>query len=257
MILRADLRSALLAAAAALTLLSAPARADIVLFGAGDVLGSFVDVGASGFGNVNRALTLQNSGIEFGAHLFGNVLQDEAIGGADKGGTPTIGSLGWTSGFNVGIGFNSNQTGGTGITLDAMRLTVWNATGGLVFTAGLGTSPIDFSAAILALQQGNGNAIFDFELNAAERAQFNTMLTLAGSSNFTVGLSAILGCGTIGPGTFDSPGCMATNDGADSFVLFNQTLAVPGPIMGTGIPSMIAGALALWGLNWRRRRLAA
>jgi hypothetical protein len=244
----------MLLASTALT--TAPAKADIVLFGAGDVLGSFVDVGASGFGNVNRALTLQTNGIEFGAHLFGNVLQDQAISGADKGGTPTIGSLDWTSGANVGIGFNSNQQGGTGITLDALRLTVWDTNGTLVFTAGLGTAPINFTAAILALQQGNGNAVFDFELNAAERAEFNTMLTMTGSSNFTIGLNAILGCGTIGAQTFNSPDCMATNDGADSFVLFNQVVAVPGPVMGAGLPGLLVAGLGLFGLNFLRRRRA-
>lgn len=243
-----------LLAAAAVAALILPAKADIVLFGAGDVLGSFVDVGASGFGNVHRALTLQNNGIEFGAHLFGNILQDEAIGGADKGGTPTIGALGWTSGAQVGIGFNSNQTGGSGITLDALRLTVWDTSGSIAFTAGLATSPINFSAAVLALQQGNGNAVFDFELNAAERASFNTMLARAGSANFTVGLSSILGCGTVGTQTFDGAGCMASNDGADSFVFFAQAAAVPGPIAGAGLPGLLAACVGLWGLAVKRRK---
>jgi len=242
-----------LLAATALCCLAVPASADIVLFGAGDILGSFVDVGASGFGNVNRALTLQNSGIEFGAHIFGNVLQDEAISGADKGGTPTLGSLGWNTGFNVGIGFNSNQTGGSGITLDAMRLTIWNGTGTPLGSFSL-ANPLNFSAAILAIQQGNGNAIFDFELDAAERAEFNTIRAMAGSDNFTVGLSAILGCGTVGATTFNGPGCMASNDGADSFVFFSQAAAVPGPVVGAGVPGIVAGCFALIGLAKRRRQ---
>jgi hypothetical protein len=244
----------LLTTAALLALAGGSAKADIILFGPGDVLSSFVDVGASGFGNVNRALTLQNTGIEFGAHLFGNILQDEAISGADKGGTPTLGSLGWNTGLNVGIGFNSNQTGGSGITLDAMRLTIWNGSGTALGSFSL-ANPINFSAAILALQQGNGNAIFDFELDAAERAEFNTIRAMAGSDNFTVGLSAILGCGTVGAQTFNSPGCMVSNDGADSFVFFAQTAAaVPGPIAGAGIPGIIAACFGMIGLNWKRRR---
>jgi hypothetical protein len=243
-----------LAATTAMALaLASPAKADIVLFGAGDVLGSFVDVGASGFGNVHRALTLQNSGIEFGAHLFGNVLQDEAISGADKGGTPTLGALGWDTGLNVGIGFNSNQEGQTGITLDAMRLTIWNGAGTPLGSFAL-AAPVNFTAAILALQQGNGNAVFDFELDAAQRAQFNTIRAMAGSADFTVGLSAILGCGTIGAQTFNSPGCMPTNDGADSFVLFAQVAPVPGPVMGAGLPGILAACVGLIGLQWRRRR---
>jgi len=253
------MKKTLLAAALMSTaLLTTPARADIVLFGAGDVLGSFVDVGASGFGNVHRALTLQNNGIEFGAHGFGNTLIDEAISGADKGGTPTLGALGWNTGANVGIGFNSNQTGNTGITLDAMRLTIWDTSGTALGSFGLGTAPINFSAAVLALQQGNGNAVFDFELNAAERAQFNTIRAMAGSANFTVGLSAILGCGTTPTGTFNSAGCMQTNDGADSFVFFNQTAAVPVPMAGAGLPGIITACLGLFALARRRRnRIAA
>jgi hypothetical protein len=249
-----------LAAIASATALAftAPAQADIVLFGAGDILGAFVDVGASGFGNVHRALTLQNNGIEFGAHLFGNALQDEAIAGADKGGTPTIGALGWNSGANVGIGFNSNQTGNSGITLDAMRLTIWDTAGNAVGSFALASS-IDFSAAILAIQQGNGNAVFDFELDAQQRAEFNTILGLAGSANFTVGLNAILGCGTTAEGqTFGSGTCMSSNDGADSFVFFAQSAAaVPGPVAGAGLPGLFAACAGLWAFQRRRRALKA
>jgi hypothetical protein len=247
------MKKLLFATTALLALAGGPVKADIVLFGAGDILGSFVDVGASGFGNVNRALTLQNNGIEFGAHIFGNVLQDEAISGADKGGTPTLGSLGWNTGFNVGIGFNSNQTGGSGITLDAMRLTIWNTSGTALGSFSLAT-PLNFSSTLLALQQGNGNAVFDFELDAAERAEFNTIRAMAGSSNFTAGLSAILGCGTTPTGTFNGAGCMTSNDGADSFVFFAQTAAVPGPVVGAGIPGIITACFSLMGLGWHRRR---
>jgi hypothetical protein len=248
----------LLLATAMACALAAPANANIVLFGAGDILDAFVDVGASGFGNVNRALTLQGQGnatIEFGARGFGNILVDGAISGADKGGTPTLGSLGWDTGFNVGIGFNSNQTGNTGITLDAMRLTIWGLDSTPLGSFSL-AGPIDFSAALLALQQGNGNAVFDFELDAAQRAEFNTIRAMAGSANFTVGLSAILGCGTAGAQTFNSATCMPSNDGADSFVFFSQTAvaAVPGPIAGAGIPGLIAAGFMLLGLNKRRKQ---
>src|SRR5436190_21207251 len=46
------MKKTLLAAALMSTaLLASPAHANIILFGPGDVLGSFVDVGASGFGD--------------------------------------------------------------------------------------------------------------------------------------------------------------------------------------------------------------
>ena len=44
-----------------------------------------------------------------------------------------------------------------------------------------------------------------------------------------------------------------TSDGAESFFLIPQ--AVPGPIVGAGIPGLVAGCMALMGLaGWRRRR---
>ena len=44
------------------------------------------------------------------------------------------------------------------------------------------------------------------------------------------------------------------NDGPDSFFLL-PAAAVPGPIVGAGLPGILAGCFALFGLNfWRRRR---
>ena len=41
------------------------------------------------------------------------------------------------------------------------------------------------------------------------------------------------------------------NDGPDSFFLIPQ--AVPGPVVGAGVPGLLAGCIGLWGLARRRR----
>jgi hypothetical protein len=109
-------------------------------------------------------------------------------------------------------------------------------------------SPINFSAADLALQQGNGNAAFDFHLTAAEQATFNTIVAMPGSGSFFAGLASSLGCQAGAPVT-----CIPSNDGPDSFIGFAQSAVVLGPIVGAGLP----GLLGLLALARRRRQIVA
>ncbi len=44
------------------------------------------------------------------------------------------------------------------------------------------------------------------------------------------------------------------NDGPDSFFLEPAAAAVPGPIVGAGLPGLIAACFSMAGLAWRRRR---
>ena len=196
-----------LAIGVAIAAMPSVARANLVLIN-GTPTASFVDLGAQGFGAAPRMLTLQDNTFEFGSVTPIDVVHDGAVSGANKSTTPTLGTLGWTSGAQVGIGFNSDQSGGTGITLDTLVLTIFNGTTA-VGSFSLATA-ITFTAAELALQQGNGNAVFDFILTPAEQAQFNTIRAMAGSSGFFAGLSSSLGCGTSPPA-----GCLVSNDGPD------------------------------------------
>src|SRR5207248_10540854 len=111
-------------------------------------------------------------------------------------------------------------------------------------------SAINFSAADLGLQQGNGNAVFDFGLSLAEQGQFNTFLTThPGASADFAGLASSLGCA----GT-PSATCQVSNDGPDTFIGFAQSV-VPGPIVGAGLPGLIAACGGLLALARRRRQL--
>lgn len=239
-----------LALLAALTL---PARASIIDVTTGacpsgssgtdaTACGEFVDLGSQGFGHDPRLLTLQTNGFESGAGTPSGVTGD-AVSGADKTNTPPVAVLGWQNGSNVLVGFNSNQSGNTGITLDAMTLTLYNGTTAVgSFSWSQGTET--YSAGDLATQQGNGNALFEFKLDATEAAQWTALVQTFGES-LTVGMAASLGCQTPSGG---GP-CvgLVSNDGADSFIaIVNAATATPLP---GSLVLMFTGLLGLIGLG--------
>src|SRR5262249_39306465 len=159
--------------------------------------------------NAPRLLTLQTNTVETGSVTPVDVVNGDAVPGANKSTTPTLATLGWNLGTQVGIGFNSDQSGGTGITMQSLTLTIFNGTTSVgSFSLAPGLAPITFTAADLALQQGNGTAVFNFGLTAPEQAQFNTIRAMAGSNGFFAGLSSTLGCPAGAPA-----GCLPSNDG--------------------------------------------
>jgi len=256
----------LLLAASMLTALALPANAEFVLSA-----NTFADLGGTGFGVAPRLLTLQANPLENGAVVSvggaQTFLNNISVSATDvvtgtvctTNGNCTTGlsvnesnlvnvtSL-WTSGAQVGVGLDTNQTGSTGALLfSELVLNIYSATGTLLGTFG-SNSPVLISELQLAQQQGNGNSVFNLLLNAAEQIEFNTMLTANPGVQIFAGLAAQFGC-------TPAPCVGASNDGADSFLAFAQSAAVPGPVVGAGIPGLVAACGGMFGLNfWRRRR---
>ena len=88
----------LLGVAAAALLSSSVAHANLVLTPGPTPAASFVDLGAQGFGAAPRLLTLQTNGFESGSVTPVDVVHGDAVTGANKSTTPTLSTLGWTSG---------------------------------------------------------------------------------------------------------------------------------------------------------------
>lgn len=240
----------MLAALALTAALPMSAKADLIQFNNGTGVdgcvtancNSFVDLGAQGFGNNPRVLTVQTNTSEQGevapdgaggvAYPTTQFNPNQAIqNGNNKGNAPSVASLNWQSGANVGIGFNADQQGNTGITLQSLSLKLYNGTTVIgVFSI---PNPITFLANELAKEPGNGNAIWGFVLDATQQAQWNALIASNPLAALAIGLSSSLGCS----GT-PSTTCVVSNDGPDSFyaiagsggVPFNSPVPLPGAV---------------------------
>lgn len=229
-------------AVAAIALSGVSAKADLVFQG-------FAPDFGVGFGDVHRLLTLQANPFESGTTspttAAGGTTITNNIGvdtGADKTAITTVGALNWTTGGQVRVIIDFDQTGGSGITLDTLSLRLFNGTT-LIDTFSI-AAPINFSAAQLAQEQGNGKDGWLFTLNAAESAKFTSDVALFGTGLF-VGTSSTMGCSGTPTAT-----CQISNDGPDSVLAV--AAPVPGPIAGAGLPGLFA--LGMVGLAWFRRK---
>lgn len=205
------------AIASAILGVSAGANASLVQIGQ-------LDLGAQGFGNAPRLLTIQgngNSTFESGAIgisggsmvalspgiadasvYLGNGVQN--LGGDtvnplnnNKFGIPTLGSLNWTSGADVRLLFNATEPGGNGLTVSDVTLKFYN--GNSVIAA------IDGSFSLASTMTGNGTSGFLINVDSAQQTFLNSsVFGLSGSSAFRIALEATISDATGGPESFSA-----------------------------------------------------
>ena len=221
--------------AAGVTLSCASAQANIIFLGE-------IDLGAQGFGNAPRLLTLQGNGTESavvnvsnGTIVGGGGIPDAQVtmgngitntGGDQvnpfsdnqKFGIPTLGSLNFTQGSDIRLVFNATEPGGDSITINDVTLKIFNGNT-LALALDNGTTPIVFANTA----SGNGNAAFLLGLDAAQQTIVNnTIFNQVGFGNFRIALEATLTGAAGGP---------------ESFSVISR---VPGPIAGAGLPALMA-----------------
>lgn len=172
-----------------------------------------VSLKGTGFGNVNTILTVQALGQGMGGTESGCV-------GIDSAGKQMIGSS-ICEGNNFGgnekppnkfphnqtfvisdastlaIVFNTDQPGGSAITLDNLVFVLYNANGQVGFTSGNFASPISFAST--SFETGIGKSGWEFMLDSTQAAQAQ----LAIDAGFNIlGLSSTISGASGGPETF-------------------------------------------------------
>ena len=125
----------------------------------------------------------------------------------------------------VAIGYNLAQNSGGGPTLNQLTLNLYDASNVLQSSFSL-ASPTTYTEADRTLQQGNGNGVFVFVLDAAQRAAWNL---LHPQDAWKVGLFANMGCA----GT-ETATCQASNAGPDSFLAIAAGNPIINPQQGPG-----------------------
>jgi len=237
------------AMASALLGVSAGANADLIQNGE-------LDIGAQGFGNAHRLLTISSQGsntfesgaigisagtivaltpgISDGLVFSGNGVTNA---GGDtvspltddlKFGIPTLGVLNWTSGADVNLLFNATEPGGDGLTITDVTLKFYS--GDTVIAA------IDGNFAYASTITGNGSAGFLISVDAAQQTFLDaTVFNQAGFSGFRIALESTITGVAGGPESFSA------------------VSAIPEP----EVYAMLGAGLGLMGWVARRRKQQA
>ena len=172
-----------------------------------------VNLKGTGFGNVNTILTVQALGQGMGGTESGCVGIDSAgkqmigssicegnnLGGNEK--TPNKFPHNQTfvisDASTLAIVFNTDQPGGSAITLDNLVVVLYNANGQVGFTSGNFASPISFAST--SFETGIGKSGWEFMLDSTQAAQAQ----LAIDAGFNIlGLSSTISGASGGPETF-------------------------------------------------------
>ena len=197
-----------LAGVSLLALAVLPARADIVYLGP-------TNLGGQGFGNTTTILTLQaqgNNTTETASIVptTGGFSTSGDLSGTgtetSKYGTPTLGSLGWTTGSQVDLLFNANEPNSNSVTIPAgsLQLSFFDANNtAITLENGLTYLTNSTAVTIPNTAPGQGNSGFLFGLDAGEQALLNSLVfSLPGFENFRIGLAATVNDVAGGPESF-------------------------------------------------------
>jgi len=202
----------------------------------------FVDLGqvalsGQGFGNIVSILEVQSVGndptpdteagdvspvgVDMLGALPGGGAPDDASSVGVKTKTVTFGEIGLTQASAFQLIFNATEPGGDSISLDALRLTVYDSSGAALKSFDL-PSKINYSSTLT----GQGKAGFGIGLSSDELADFQSVIAASNRMGLQASLTNFAG----GPENF-------------------SVRAVPEP---GSWAMMLAGLLAVGGLTLRR-----